>query len=195
MRLVAFVAAVLSLSACTKNESIGNEPPRAPMAEGSVAPPSTGVPSDAPPKSDTPAKPAPIVAAPNAEAAPSLGAACTSGPTCGVRGRVAVRAYSHRDFRPDTTTPCKLVHLGERDKVGVQPELVRACVSGDRLYVYKTCIICRIASEGVVEAAISELSPEQLAYVQAQSPLFGATPLRTVGAWEKAIESARHEPK
>jgi hypothetical protein len=195
MRIACCLLAVLSLVACTKNDPIGAEPPRAPMAEGITAPPSSGVPADTPPKSEAPPKP--VVLSPSFDAAnaPALGAACTPGPTCGLRGRVSLRAYSHRDFRPDNSTPCKLVPLGEADKVGMQPELVRACISGEHLYVYKTCIICRIASESVVEATVNELSPEQLAYVQAQSKLFGTTPLRTAASWDKAISDARRDGK
>ena len=194
MRIACSLLAVLSLVACTKNDPIGAEPPRAPMAEGTAVPPSSGVPADTPPKSEAPPKP--VVLSPSFDVAstPTLGAACTPGPTCGLRGRVSLRAYNHRDFRPDNSTPCKLVPLGE-SKTGVQPELVRACISGEHLYVYKTCIICRIASESIVEAVVNELSPEQLAYVQAQSKLFGTTPLRTASSWDKAISSARSEDK
>ncbi len=190
--LVVLAAAV----GCTKNETVTAEvipPPKAAPDAGEVAPPPTATATAKLPPPTTPDEP--IVVARQEADAPALGAACSSGPTCGTKGKVAVRAFARREvFVPDGKKPCKPIATNDMRRIG-DGNALSSCVVEGRVYTEANCIICRIQNITVVEAVVAELTPAQLDFVQKRAGLDGAGRLATADAWERAIKDAHAKVK
>ena len=192
---------VVGLSACTRNDTVvaetlvppSNAAPSATSQKVQNAPPVVA-PEPAPPRTDGPLPPAvPIVVAKDESAAPKLGSACVDASLCGTKNKVSVRAFAFHNFRMRQDEPCKLISTGPIGTV-VQ-DVPSACVAGDRLYVETSCMICRMPQGTVVEAAISELTPQQLSNLQKVAGFEKRGPLRTAAEWQSAVAEVAKSPE
>ena len=192
---------VVGLSACTRNDTVvaetlvppSNAAPSATSQKVQNAPPVVA-PEPAPPRTDGPLPPAvPIVVAKDESAAPKLGSACVDASLCGTKNKVSVRAFAFHNFRMRHDEPCKLISTGPIGTV-VQ-DVPSACVAGDRLYVETSCMICRMPQGTVVEAAISELTPQQLSNLQKVAGFEKRGPLRTAAEWQSAVAEVAKSPE
>jgi hypothetical protein len=191
---------VVGLSACTRNDTVVAEtlvPPSNAAPSGTSqqkAPPVVVAPEPAPPHTDGPLPPAvPIVVAKDESSAPKLGSACIDASLCGTKNKVSVRAFAFHNFRKRPDEPCKLVST---IPIGVVVhDVPSACVAGDRLYVETSCMMCRMPQGTVVEAAISELTPQQIANLQKVAGFEKHGPLRTAAEWQSAVAEAAKSPE
>ncbi len=193
---------VVGLSGCTRNDTVVAEtlvPPStaAPSATSQKvqnAPPVVAPEPAPPPRTDGPLPPAvPIVVAKDESAAPKLGSACVDASLCGTKNKVSVRAFAFHSFRMRHDEPCKLVATSPMAMV-VQ-DAPSACVAGDRLYVETSCMMCRMPQGTVVEANISELTPQQISNLQKVAGFEKRGPLRTAAEWQSAVAEAAKGPE
>jgi hypothetical protein len=195
---IALLLSVTTALACTKNETVTAEvlpPPRVAPDAGEVAPPPPTTTATATATAKSPPREEPIVIAPREADALPLGAPCSSGPTCGTKGKVAVRAFARREvFVPDAKKPCKPIAMTDMKRIA-DGYAMSACVAGEQVYAEANCIMCRIQNMTVVEAQVAELTPAQLDFVQKQTGLAGAGRLATIDAWDRAIKDAHSKIK
>jgi hypothetical protein len=193
---------VVGLSACTRNDTVVAEtlvPPAtaAPLATSQKvqkAPPVVVAPEPTPPpQNDAPLPPAvPIVVAKSESDAPKLGSACVDASLCGTKNKVSVRSFAFHNFRMRHDEPCKLVSTSPT--VMVAQDAPSACVAGDRLYVETSCMMCRMPQGTVVEAVISELTPQQISNLQKVAGFEKRGPLRTAAEWQSAVAEVAKGP-
>lgn len=189
-----FVLVASCIVACSKPEGVVAEtlvppPPRGPSKLEVQDPPPHA--PQAPVRDDAPLPPpAPIPIAQNASAAPALGSACgAEAALCGTRGRVSVRAYRTHGFNPSADLPCKPVSTSD-GKLGASPEMPSACATDDKVIVDTSCIMCRMPQGTVVEAVISELTPQQVSSLVKVAGLAPGAAPRAAADWKTAISDA-----
>lgn len=165
---IALVAssALLAAGGCTTTKAIGPEPeePRAVSTTSPVAP----APDD------------------------PVGRPCgpDDGKTCGTRGRVAVGVVQTTNMTRRVKPPCT---LPEREpKSPFDPGgYTTGCVEGDRVYVVATCMECRIFSEWMMVAIVSEMTDAQLEEAQQRARLPKSPLLKTTASWKGAFSARR----
>lgn len=142
-------------------------------------------PPPAPPK---PRHPAGEVEQPSPQAPAAIGDACTDPAACGKSGKVAL-VYSQRPQlrAPNAgSPPCKGVSTTKMHTMMASS----ACVTGDRVYVTSTCIMCRMPSGEELVGLVSDMTPAQLLRAQKLAALPEAPLLTTATAWSGAIAAA-----
>lgn len=124
--------------------------------------------------------------------APPIGAPCTDAPTCGLRGRIALRSFAtHAQGGPGTRgePPCSPIALTPTNAISHYAK--SACVSGDRVHATSACIICRVPSRTVSEGVISEMTEAQREFLGKELGLTEtAATLTSAEAWSRALASA-----
>ncbi len=187
------------LSGCTPGDRAVAEPSRSTVVE--VPPPPSAVPplvqQNAVPTAEAPAPdPGPPVVASREAESPALGAACSDPRLCGTKNRVALRAYSHHGEPRIREAACTLVDVAPKENPSFVAVGVFACAEGDRLLVDTTSYVTRLPSGRSVEAVISELTPQQLAFAQAFVGLESQPPLKSTDDWKRALSKvARAKPR
>jgi hypothetical protein len=164
-----------------------------------VPPPSSAAPplvqQKAVPTAEAPA-PGPPEFVRRQDDSPAIGAACTDPRLCGTKNRVALRAYAHHGELRLRPGACSTVEVAPRAKPSIEEGSVFACAEGDRLLVDTTSYMTRMPSGRSVEAAISELTPQQLTFAQAFAGLESEPPLKTTEDWKRALSKvARAKPR
>lgn len=188
MERIVGVAMTLGVWGCTTSAAPLIAPEE---ARAATAPPPSSSASHASPtasSADGARKGHPGAFAPRASA-PSpapLGAACERvATTCGKFGRVAVVRKNLRTHGGDDP-PC----AGIQTSPNSGPNLVRACLDGERIFVSSVCIHCRISVEERLLGLLSEMTPEQLRTAQQLAYLPEDPLLTTTSAWKSAIDAA-----
>ncbi len=129
----------------------------------------------------------------------ALGTTCESAavpdkgapPLCGERGKVSIEWRRSALVRADL--PCTLRSL-EDDEARVLVNARSACIDGDHLVISSHCIVCRSLDAGnAYHARISELGPEQQAYLHQALMLTDEKPT-TVAGWRALIERGKPLP-
>ncbi|MBS2014970.1 MAG: hypothetical protein JST00_18915 [Deltaproteobacteria bacterium] len=162
----ALLASFLLFEGCTTTKAIGPEPdePRAAPTTPPVAP-----------SPDDP-----------------VGRPC--GPddtkTCGTKGRVAVGVMQTTNMAKRMKPPCT---LPERDpKAPFDPGgHTTGCIEGERVYVVGSCMECRIFSEWMMVAVVSEMTDAQLEEAQQRARLPRSPLLKTTASWKGALSARR----
>lgn len=191
---VSTVLVLAGLVACSRKEPIAAEtlvPPNAVPSAPSAAPPPRVADTAPQAPDDAPLPPPmPLEIAKDEASAPKIGASCTNGRACGSKGRVALRVFQTRDFVPSAKRdlPCKPEPTSDPRHIG-SGEAASACVADEKLYVELDCIICRMPNRTHVEAAIAELTPQQVSDISKVASLEGKG-LRSAAGWQAAIASA-----
>ena len=187
------------LSGCTRGDRAVAEPSRSTVVE--VPPPPSAAPplvqQKAAPTAEPPAPdPGPPVVASREADSPALGAACTDPRLCGTKKRVALRAYAHHGEPRLREGACSPVDVAPKESPNFVAVGVFACAEGDRLLVDTTSYVTRMPSGRSVEAVISELTPQQLAFAQAFVGLESQPPLKSTDEWKRALSKvARAKPR
>jgi hypothetical protein len=126
--------------------------------------------------------------------APGLGTRCTTGTVgCGSAARVAFvtdRPSMQVMMGPATgRAPCVLERIQSANVMG--PYEASACVESGRIYVLRACVACRLPGVGEsVTGVVEEMTPAQVAAMQAAAGLAPSPALTTERAWRDAIAKA-----
>lgn len=189
-KLAGIVASACLVLGCSRPDPVVAEMTPSPPSSTTAASPAPG-PLPAPlPVGPTAPRGEVTIASSEADA-PPIGAPCTSAPTCGLRGRIALRSFAIHSPGPGPRAerPCSPIGLTPTNATSHYAK--SACVSGDRVHATTACILCRMPSRTVSEGVISEMTVPQREFLIRELDLAEpAASLTSAEAWSRAFASA-----